>query len=99
MPGHRSGTYVNSSVAGEECRAFILPPLPPDPPLSLTAEDYDLMRSIQSALSLTLPTIISGPTNLASLGIVQELTGKQRNRLFSYVEYLKILEKGTTPLR
>lgn len=57
------------------------------------------IQAAATALGLTLPTITSGLTNLASLGIAQELTGKQRNRLFSYVEYLKILEKGTTPLR
>jgi len=57
------------------------------------------IQAASTALGLTLPTITSGLTNLARLGIVQELTGKQRNRLFSYVAYLKILEKGTTPLR
>jgi len=50
MPDHRSGTYVSSSVAGEECRAFIPPPLPPVPPLSLTAEDYDLMEKANRVL-------------------------------------------------
>jgi hypothetical protein len=50
MPDHRSGTYVRSSVAGEECRAFIPPPLPPDPPLSLTAEDHDLIEKANRAL-------------------------------------------------
>jgi Fic family protein len=50
MPDHRSGKYVSSSVAGEECRAFIPPPLPPDPPLSLTADDYDLMEKANRAL-------------------------------------------------
>jgi len=37
------------------------------------------MTSIQvvsTALGLTLPTITSGLTNLASRGIVQDLTGK-----------------------
>ncbi len=29
------------------------------------------------------------------LGIVQELTGAKRNRLFSYVGYLKIMNQGT----
>ena len=31
----RIGTYITSTVAGERCRAFIPPPLPPDLPLDL----------------------------------------------------------------
>lgn len=51
MPAsYRAGTYIISSVAGEECRAFIPRPLPPDPPLSLSVEDYDLMEKANRAL-------------------------------------------------
>ena len=51
MPvNHRAGTYVISSVAGEEYRAFIPRPLPPDPPLSLSVDDYDLMEKANRAL-------------------------------------------------
>ena len=38
----RAGRFVVSTVAGEECRAFLPNPLPPEPPLALTEEDYDL---------------------------------------------------------
>ena len=31
----RLGTYIKSSVASESCRAFVPPPLPPEPPLDL----------------------------------------------------------------
>ena len=31
----------------------------------------------------------------ATLGIVQEITGRQRNRAFAYQNYLKILSEGT----
>ena len=36
--------------------------------------------------------------SLAELGIVRELTGQRRNRLFAYDEYLSILSEGTEPL-
>ena len=51
MPvSYRPGTYAISSVAGEEYRAFIPRSLPPDPPLSLSGEDYDLMEKANRAL-------------------------------------------------
>ena len=35
---------------------------------------------------------------LEKLGIVRELTGKRRNRLYGYDRYLEILSEGTEPL-
>lgn len=35
---------------------------------------------------------------LIDLGIVREITGQRRNRLFAYSEYLSILSEGTEPL-
>ena len=34
---------------------------------------------------------------LADLGIVRELTGKERHRLFVYTDYLTILNEGAMP--
>ena len=33
------------------------------------------------------------------LGILREITGKQRGRLFVYDKYLAVLNRGTEPLR
>jgi Fic family protein len=33
--------------------------------------------------------------HLEQLGIVRELTARKRNRLFSYAEYVKIMNRGT----
>ncbi|WP_456429838.1 Fic family protein [Rhodocaloribacter sp.] len=46
----RSGTYVVHTVTGETVQAFVPDPLPPDPPLHLTAADYDLMERANRAL-------------------------------------------------
>jgi hypothetical protein len=35
---------------------------------------------------------------MRNLGILQEITGKQRDRLYAYGEYLAILNEGTEPL-
>jgi Fic family protein len=50
------------------------------------------------ALELTTPTVTAALQNLESLGIVREITGKQRGRVFVYDAYLKILERGMEPL-
>ncbi len=44
---------------------------------------------------LSFPAASSGMRALARLGIVRELTGKKRNRLFGYEAYLSILNEGT----
>jgi Fic family protein len=41
-----------------------------------------------ATLELSRPTISTVFDNLASLGIVVEITGRQRDRLFTYNEYL-----------
>lgn len=45
-----SGRYVTTTTAGEECRAFIPAPLPPNPPLVLADEDQDLLEKANRAL-------------------------------------------------
>ena len=37
--------------------------------------------------------------HLEKLGIVKEITGARRNRLYNYVRYLSILNEGTQPIR
>jgi Fic family protein len=44
------GTYVRVSTAGEPFRAFVPAPLPPEPPLVLTAADHDLVERANRAL-------------------------------------------------
>lgn len=59
------------------------------------------MMTIQAAsreLSLSVPTIGKAVEHLIDLGIVREMTGKRRNRLFSYSKYLSLLDRGTEPL-
>jgi len=46
-------------------------------------------------LSMSQPTITSVLQTLERIGIVREVTGKQRDRIYVYDPYLKILERGT----
>ncbi|WP_236657436.1 Fic family protein [Acidisarcina polymorpha] len=47
---------------------------------------------------LSAPTVNVALADLEKLGIVAEMTGKKRGRVFGYTAYLRILNEGTTPL-
>ena len=47
---------------------------------------------------LSAPTVAKSLENLQKLGIVHEITGRERHRLFIYQPYLTILNEGTEPL-
>jgi len=49
---------------------------------------------IQNELKLTFPTANKALLNLQNLGFVKEITGKRRDRIFSYEPYLKVLHTG-----
>jgi Fic family protein len=58
-------------------------------------------RPIASATALAMRTGVSIPAVLKSLealtnlGVVREMTGRRRNRVFSYAPYLAVLSEGT----
>lgn len=47
--------------------------------------------------SLTLPTVNAALAGLVEAGIVREVTGRRRGRVFAYRAYLDILDEGTAP--
>lgn len=47
---------------------------------------------------LSMPAVNNGLAALEASEIVHELTGRRRNRLYSYASYLRILGEGTQPL-
>ncbi len=55
--------------------------------------------TMRKSTGLSQPTVIRSLTALEDLGIVKEITGKERHKLFVYNNYLNILNKGTEPLR
>ena len=48
-------------------------------------------------LALSKPTVAKAMEHLEKLGIVREITAKQRRRVYAYVRYLDILNQGTKP--
>ncbi len=47
---------------------------------------------------LTAPTVNATLADLERLGIVEEITGRKRGRVYRYARYLDILNEGTDPL-
>lgn len=47
---------------------------------------------------MTRPTVTTAINHLVEMGMVRELTGKERHRLFAYEGYVKILSEGAEPL-
>ncbi|WP_322896348.1 MULTISPECIES: Fic family protein [unclassified Yoonia] len=47
---------------------------------------------------LSAPTVNAALADLEKMGIIDEITGRKRGRVFSYRHYLAILSEGTDPL-
>ncbi len=73
-------------------------------PSALRVHEYLQTRAIASiadivkSLAITHPTVAKSLMHLHQLGIVREITGRERGRLFAYDHYLAILSEGTEPL-
>jgi Fe2+ or Zn2+ uptake regulation protein len=46
---------------------------------------------------LSFPTVARAIEALEKLGIVREITGRKRERVFAYQAYLDVLNEGTQP--
>lgn len=55
-------------------------------------------RQVVKYCKLTLPTVIKSLNHLADLKILKEVTGKARNKVYVYQNYLKILDEGAEPI-
>jgi Fic family protein len=55
------------------------------------------INHLSNQLELSRPTVSAAIKSLNTLGIVEELTGRQRDRVFVYQDYLSILNEGTEP--
>ena len=55
-------------------------------------------KQLVERTGLTAPTVNAALADLERLGIVEEVTGRRRGRVFGYRAYLDILNEGTDPL-
>ena len=56
------------------------------------------IAAVTRALRVTKPTAAAAVKHLQDLGIVRELTGRKRRKLYVYQHYLRILDEGTEPI-
>ena len=56
-------------------------------------------NKIRTACSVSLPTVLRSMSALEELGMIKEITGKERHKIFVYDKYLNILAKGTEPIQ
>ena len=64
----------------------------------LQSNPFVTSNQLVEKIGLSAPTVNAALADLERLGIVTEVTGKRRNRVFSYQRYLDILSEGTAPL-
>jgi Fic family protein len=64
----------------------------------LTERPVITLNEICRRTGISFPTATRSMNSLVALGIVRELTGGRRNRVFAYDRYLAILNEGTEPL-
>jgi len=57
------------------------------------------IADVAGALDVSAPTAAGALRRLEEIGFVREITGRQRDRLFVYDPYVRLLGQGTEPIR
>ncbi len=65
---------------------------------ALRARPLATIKHLSQRSGLSFPTAATGAEALVELGIAREVTGRERDRVFSYDRYMTILGEGTEPL-
>ncbi len=97
-----TGTYVTTPTLGEVVRVFV-PHARPPAPAGRAPRLFELLPvmprfTIEQArrkLDTTFPTATAAVKLLQELGLLTELTGQKKSRLFSYAAYVELLNSGT----
>jgi Fic family protein len=84
----RERITVESERAGSSLRVHDL----------LQQNPFATPTALVERTGLTAPTVNAALADLQRLGVVDEVTGRRRGRVFGYRAYLDILNEGTTPL-
>ena len=65
----------------------------------LLNKPYLSIAKVAEALGISIPSITSTVQKLVKIGLLKEITGQSRHRIFAYTAYLDILAAGTDPIR
>jgi len=66
---------------------------------ALQREPVTTITRLAQRTRLSIPGTTAAVERLVALGLLQEVTGRQRGRVFSYAPYVSLLAEGTEPLR
>jgi len=66
---------------------------------ALQERPIDNAKGIAGRSGLSIPAVNKALSALAEIGIVRELTGRRRNRIFVYAEHFRILNEGVDPVK
>jgi Fic family protein len=64
---------------------------------ALLSRPINTISRISADTNLSVPAVTDSLKVLMSLGLVREITGKKRGRIFSYAPYLEVLQQGMEP--
>lgn len=64
----------------------------------LLKKPYLSITKVAAELDISVPSTTSTVQKLVDIGVLKEMTGKSRNRIFLYEAYLDILATGTEPI-
>ncbi|MBM4353212.1 MAG: Fic family protein [Deltaproteobacteria bacterium] len=65
----------------------------------LRLKPFCTVSSTAVKLNLSFPAAAKSLSALEQLGIVREITGRERDRVYAYERYIELLAEGTEPLR
>jgi Fic family protein len=65
----------------------------------LQKQVYGSVPNVEKELGITAPTARAALNELVTIGIVKEVTGNQRNRIYVYEKTLELLQLGAEPIR
>jgi predicted transcriptional regulator len=65
---------------------------------ALRARPLATLNVLAERTGASYPTVARAVQALERLGVVREVTGRKRERVFAYARYLAILNEGTEPL-
>jgi Fic family protein len=65
----------------------------------LLKKPYLAITKAAKDLKISVPAVTNAAQKLVEIGLLKEVTGQARNRLFAYAAYLRILAAGTEPLK
>ena len=83
----RASIQAAGRIAGSALRVHLV----------LLSRPLNTISRVAGETRLSVPTITTCFAALMELGLVREVSGRRRGRIYSYAPYLEVLQQGTEP--